>query len=109
MFDGFADISDLIVIIGALGGAYAVYRKVRPEVDKISAESTLLHVTAQAKVIDDLQSEVDRQQVQIERMRTEHKEEKRSLRRELNSLTELNVQLQRRMMALENKLKETRT
>lgn len=108
MVEILSNASDAIVILGALGGAYAVYRKVRPEVDKLSAESTLLHVTAQAKIIDDLQSEVDRQQRQIVRMKQEHTAEKKEMRKELDSLQQLNVGLQRRMLVLEEKLQEAR-
>ena len=105
MNDLVQQVSDIVVVLVALGSAYAVYRKIRPEVDKLSAESSLLHVTAQAKVIDDLQTEIDRQQRQIDRMKRDHAAEKKAMRQELDTLTKLNLELQTRMIALEQQLK----
>lgn len=102
-----AIVSQIAIALAAVIGAYVAFVKAGPERNKMSAEIALAGAQAQAQIINDLQEEVDRLKRENQEIKQQHAEEKAQMRAELDEMRELNMTLQRRMLALENRLKES--
>jgi len=103
------------VVAAALAGAWVAFRKSPAERSKMGAETAAVAVGAQQKIIDDLQSELERAQEYAQRLkkewteevakiRSDHQEQKQDLRTEVNELREENERLQSRIYGIEHKL-----
>lgn len=83
-------------VAAAVLTAVAAFRKSRPEAGKLDAETDLIRVEAQAKVIDSLQDELGRAQEYIRNLKQEKDAEIAELRTTV-------YRLQRQVISLQTK------
>lgn len=103
------------VFITAAAAAYLAVKRAPNEKRKVLAEAELARVDTQARIIDDLQEELDRYreklaslearfEKELKRQQEAHEAEKVRLEGELETLRKLNIQLQKRVAHLEGQV-----
>lgn len=90
-------------ILLALGGAWVAYKKAPSERRVLDAQAQDFVSQAAARLIDDLEGQLDRCQKYAQRLKQEHGEEKAQLRATIVELQDENERLHHRLVYLETK------
>lgn len=110
-----AELAAYVAFIGGvIGAVYSLY-KASPERSKLTAEANAIAVGAQQKIIDDLQSELERARIRIREVKEERDreleavglvaaKEREGLKTEVHQLREINERQQERIARLEARL-----